>query len=232
MRNATHWTEAIADADLDSALESSPGWLVLEEARYERGFSRSQQTFVDSALASKDTAQALLRAMQTAPCFNRFAALDDLDPRDSKVPVQYRVTQWITEPDGHHQSIDSFDPLAQGIEFPPARPSREVQRVLELTSDEDMRVWRDADGTDVMRVWEWQDLDDRRNERGSHGYRIALAQDQLPKILEKLGKCLLVSVSIKRDEEDHSRESKGRRDHVEPTFKFYLHDLDGSCRTV
>jgi hypothetical protein len=137
----------------------------------------------------------------------------------------------MTTPDGGDQSIDSFDALAQGIEFPPARPSREVQSVLRLTADEDMRVWRDVDGAEVIWVWEWQDLDDRRNERGRHGYRVALALDQLPRILEKFGKCLVVSVRIKRDEKNHSGESKSRRNHVEPAFRFYLHDVDGSRRT-
>lgn len=224
------WRNSVSRRDLNHQLAPSAGWLVVAETRHESGAGRRQTIHISSVLVPRSTGHALLRAMQTASRFMGFPSTDDWDSRH--VPTRYRLSEWVLWPEGNGGSLDSYDPLAEGVEFPPYRPSAWVAEELGVEPDTDMRVWIDGSDRELFWSWDWAVEADSSLDNSNHGYRLAVAERQLSEILTKLDKCLMIAVNVDRTERVYERGSGEKEKYGKSAHRYYLFDIDGSRNTI
>jgi hypothetical protein len=149
----------------------------------------------------------------------------------------FQLTGWIVDPDGH-EGMDSKDPLAAGIKYPPYMPSDEVIDLLRLEPDADMREWTRAGGV-ALRSTCWDDTSATSSDRvtGTQGRRLAIQRDALQELLDLAGRSLIVEVMIDRTHKDHEQSYTigSRQDDDESlppserSYKIYLFDDSGGC---
>jgi hypothetical protein len=144
------WELSLSAGDFETCLSADDGWVTVWEASTEQHYDQSQDIQVSSALADTVHSRALAAALQTADSYHGFRLPTTGDGEYTFDESGYRLTGWIATPYAR-DGLDTYDPLAARITFPPPRLSRELATQLGLTADEDMREWRRGD-TVVIRA--------------------------------------------------------------------------------
>ncbi|WP_143445429.1 hypothetical protein [Janibacter indicus] len=214
-------------------LQPKPGRLSVSAYRSTQDRGRNETVHVTSALVAPTSARSLLRALQTAPEFRAFRLPNASDREFSSMIAGFELNGWIEE-HGYSEGLDSMDPLARGIHFPPQRPSSAVRALAELSPDPDMRIWRNADGHVVFTSHVWDESDGGRGVHGSSGYQLLIERSSLSALLQMLDRWLIVEVQIKRHVDTSERRLYGVEtdDHewmpyLEPYTKYFLIDGEG-----
>ncbi|MEU5370598.1 hypothetical protein ABZ362_16735 [Streptomyces sp. NPDC005951] len=226
--NSRHFSERLVAAD---------GWVTVWESSDDAGYEAEQSVLIRSALVTPERARALVLALQTAPSYMGYR-IPDANDSDYQFDVQgFRLTGWIVDPDGR-EGMDSKDPLAAGIKYPPYMPSDEVIDLLGLEADADMREWTRADDI-ALRSTCWDDTSTTGSDRvtGTQGQRLEIQRDALQRLLALGGNSMIVEVMIDRTHKDH-KQSYTTRSHQnddeslpprERSYKIYLFDESGRC---
>ena len=157
----TTWPFEINVTMLRDELHPEPDRLTVSAYRSVQDYSRTETVHVNSALVAPSSARSLLRAMQTAPDFRAFRLPDASDREFTSSVAGFELTGWIEE-HGYAEGLDSKDPLASGMHYPPQRPSRAVAIAAGLRPDSDMRIWRSEDGHVVFASKVWDESDAER----------------------------------------------------------------------
>jgi hypothetical protein len=203
------WELSLSAGDFETCLSADNGWVTVWEASTEQHYDQSQDIQVSSALADTVHSRALAAALQTADSYHGFRLPTTGDDEYTFDESGYRLTGWIATPYAR-DGLDTYDPLAARITFPPPRLSRELATQLGLTADEDMREWRRGD-TVVMRSTDWDDSDGRRENSpgGPSGHRLEIRQDILAELLRLTDSHLIVTIMIDRNYSQRWRRQDG-----------------------
>ena len=226
-----HWIYGITSARFSQELFPSPDQVVVWGSRSVDYYSTNERVGIHSALVAKNTAPALLKALQTSPDKHAYRIPDTSDKEFSSQVPGFELTGWI-EPHGHDYGRDRQDPYAKSIDFPPVRPTNAMPRLEALVADADLRLWRD--GTNVVFVSiVWDDYIDVRHTTGSSGHTLVVDRSWLAGVLDELDRWLIVEVEIQRRSNDTSRSSSKYDDDDEslgflpPYTKYFLIDTTG-----
>ena len=229
----TTWPFEIKAAMFRDELQPDEDHLTVSAYRAAQVYGRSETVLVTSALVARTSARSLLRAMQTAPDFHAFRLPDGADSDFSSTIAGFELTSW-TEEHGHSMGLDSKDPFASGMHFPPERPSTVLTALAELSPDADMRIWHNEEGHVVFSSSVWDESDGGTRPHGAAGYQLVIDRASLPALLRRLDRWLIVEVQIKRDVDtsDLRSHSVGRNDdeqlpYLQPYTKYFLVDLAG-----
>jgi hypothetical protein len=225
------WELSLTADSFETCLLADADWVTVWDDSTERYYDQSQDTRLCSALVDAAHSRALAAALQTAGSYDDFRLPDTADGDFTVDESGYWLSGWITTcyP---HEGIDTYDPLAARIAFPPPRPSQEVATLLGISSDEDMREWRSGD-TVVMRSTLWDDSDDRgeHSPGGPRGTRLEIRRDALCKLLRLTGRHLILTVMIDRSylRRRHSRDGDDseRFPYLEKSYKVFTIGADG-----
>ncbi|WP_315278947.1 ATP-binding protein [Kocuria carniphila] len=214
-------------------LQPEPDRLSISAHRSVQEYSRHETVQVTSALVAPATARSLLRATQTAPDTHAFRLPDASDHEFTSEVAGFELTGWIEE-HGYAEGLDSRDPLASGMHYPPQRPSTVLPALAELSPDADMRIWRDENEHIVFISRVWDDSDGGTSSHGSAGHQLLIDRPRLSALLQRLNRWLIVEVQIRRyvDSSAHRAYDIGRNDdeqvpYLEPYTKYFLVDLAG-----
>lgn len=229
---AWRWSVAADDFILYFSSDESRLLTVWEEsAREER--ARRQDVKVHTALVDRSRSIALMAALQTADSPFDFLIPDAGD--ESEIDSEgYILRGWI-DSDPETDGIDKDDPFGEGIDYPPPYPSAEVQELLGLVPDADMRFWRGSGGAsdpDLV-VSTWNDLDSQRYGRGvgGSGVRVQIRPETLEELLERLSLDLIAKVAIDRKTFDYSGKRTDDADHgmgyIDEYFKIFVYRAGG-----
>ena len=230
------WVSSVPDAHFAQQLLGEDDWVTVWEYSRHSDYRAAETVQIRSALASPDTARALLIALQTAPSAWSLPlpVADDHDGRIGR--GRFELTGWI-EVDHGHDGQDRHDPLAADVSYPPPRPSERISSLLSLATDRDMRTWS-RNGQIVLRSTVWDDTHkSSHRETGQNGDRLEMRREALTGMLAATGCNLIVQVWVDRTVEEHgtsysSRGSEGDDDSQPrrgPSFKAYLFDAAGGC---
>jgi hypothetical protein len=231
------WVWRLNSRHFSERLFSDDGWVTVWEGSDDAGYEAAQRVLIRSAFVTPARARALVLALQTAPSYMGYR-IPDANDSDYQFDVQgFQLTGWIVDPDGH-EGMDSKDPLAAGIRYPPYMPSDEVIDLLGLEPDADMREWARAGGI-ALRSTYWDETSATRSDRviGTQGQRLEIQRDALQELLDLAGRSLIVEVMIDRTHKDHEQIYSIRSDQDddeslpprERSYKIYLFDDSGGC---
>ncbi len=234
------WVWRLNSGHFSERLFSDDGWVRAWESSDESGYEAGQRVLIRSALVTPAKARALVLALQTAPSYMGYRIPDATDS-DYQLDVQgFQLAGWVLDPDGH-EGIDSKDPLAAGIKYPPYTPSDEVVDLLGLEPDADMREWTRAGGI-ALRSTCWDDMSATSSDRstGTQGQRLEIRRDALQGLLDLAGRSLIVEVMIDRTHKAHEQiyTMRSRQDDDESlpprerSYKIYLFDDSGGCEEL
>ena len=228
------WRWQVKASDFAEKLGSGRAGFVTLWQYASEAVERAEQTVtVRSALLSRERARALLVALQTANSSMDFripSAGDDLEQKAG----ENQLLGWVDDEE-QREGIDTRDPLAGGVRFPPPQPSIDICTLLGLQPDEDRRVWT-MGGGDVVGLLSttWNELVDRGHGRevGSAGHRLEVKHDLLTELLVRMAMSLVVEVTIDRDQYDYS--GKGAKYdvasnwYIDRSYKIFIADEHGA----
>jgi hypothetical protein len=226
------WELSLTTDSFESCLLAEADWVTVWEDSTERYYDQSQDTRVCSALVDAAHSRALAAALQTAGSYDDFRLPDTGDGDFTVDESGYRLSGWVTTR-YPREGIDTYDPLAARIAFPPPRPSHKVTTLLGLSSDQDMREWRSGDAP-VVRSTLWDDSDDRgeHSPGGPRGTRLEISRDTLGEFLHLTGSHLILTVMIDRSYLRRRRTQDGddseRFPYLEKSYKVFTIGADGT----
>lgn len=227
-----HWIYQISFDRFREELFPSPDEVVVWGYRSVDHYSRNERVSITSALVAPDTAQALLRALQTSPDKHAYRIPDTTDETYSSRVPGFELTGWI-EPHGYDYGRDRQDPYAKSIDYPPIRPMSSIPPLDSLVPDADLRLWRDAKSIAVISI-AWDDSD-KRQSTGSSGQTLVFNRSWLARMLDKFDRWLILEVEIQRRSDDTSSRRSKLADYEErlgfssPYTKYFLIDSTGEA---
>jgi hypothetical protein len=141
------WRTTFHNQDFLNSIKLEHGnnvWLNIKGGWTERHNSRYETYSVSSALVSKETSDALLRALET--CSNRhdYKLPDYLEERVEIDSGIFKLKGVIDNPDSL-KGIDEFDPYAANLSYPPFSFGEPFLKDLGLTSEDDGKTWCSSD---------------------------------------------------------------------------------------
>ncbi|MGN4111526.1 hypothetical protein ACS0X5_21215, partial [Burkholderia gladioli] len=225
------WCWSITADYLDRQLLTDDGLQVLW-GYWSSGRGDSEETVsVRSALVSKNNAEALLAALQTAPRTDN-PYLPSSDRREFPGTGTFGLTGWIAswnEP----AALDEFDPWADKLEYPGPRPAPSIVEKLGLSPDLDSRHWTSASGS-VLRSESWSRVDGLGRERENiSGNRLSCGHSFLLDVLKAHPQnCIVLSVSVRRKPPRSNSSEEEFEPRPWPYVRYYLLGDDGIARSL
>lgn len=196
---------------------------------------RMQSVNVSSALVSPDKSSALLRALGTAKDVHEYVLPSAGSDMEIDKPG-FALKGWIVDR-SRDQGLDGHDRWAGDIRFPPPMPARYIVDLMNLETDSDRRLWKDAERAVVMTSQVWGHYDEaKRQERGNpeRGARLQASLCFMKAVLAKLGRDLIIEVQIDRCRRYQPYESGigDDKERVPAKARLYLLGPDGQFRTL
>ncbi len=231
-----NWIKGIKDTALNQLLfddAKGDSWLYVRGGWSERNSERSEYFSVDSALVSKGTSHALLRALQTCS-----------DPHDYKLPSYgetdmeidsgpFSLKGWI-EDDSISKKLDQFDPYGDQLDFPPYQIGAEIADRLQLSTDAAGKSWY-LPGSDkaVASSETWSSyLEDRSEYPDQAGKRIGVSKTVLQKLCAVLDCALILRVGIHREMNYKYRKEAEGKSYSNLQYKIFILSEDGTIKGI
>jgi hypothetical protein len=224
----------VTEGDFEETLRSSDGLNLW--GHWTQANDRTEQSIsVHSALVCAEKSEALLRALATSNNVYHYGiprADDDLEIDEAG----FELKGWVVN-ETNGARLDEQDRWAGGVSFPPAGPAAFIVELLDLTTDSDRRLWRNAEQAWVMETEVWGYYDEARSHERSNpnrGNRLKVSMPFVTKMLAKLNRDLIIEVQIGRTRRYQPYErSLGDDDERVPTqAKLYLLNRDGKISTI
>jgi len=174
---------------------------------------RQQEISVRSALVSKSTASALVRALQSheGRYYHRLPYSDEQDNDISN--GNYILRGWIFELGRDEEGLDKFDWWAADVGHRTLAPSENIVALLGLEADATGRTWQ-LDGTVACVSEIWSERSPDEDGRHDHGRRVIAHPSLIDALLKETNMSLVVEVRAERrraySRYDSLRESEGR----------------------
>jgi hypothetical protein len=229
-RNLDEWRWSPQPMDFDRYLGRTSSRLHLWGSWSACTGRRQEIVGISSALVSRERSNALLRALQTAN------NADDYRIPDAEDELQidhgaYQLKGWILErhPDS---GLDSLDPWAGDIRYPPIRPSETIARILPIESDGEERSWKLSGTKDEVILCEiWgQSMPSDDDEGVQAGRRLTVSLGYLLELLKLLNHDLVVKVQVKRSILRGNEENE--IGYIWPYTRVYIIKPDGHIGTL
>jgi hypothetical protein len=236
------WVERIKNEDflLELGLTDDNRMLIIGTYHDTRSQAFRQEVRVKTALVSPETAQALVRALQSVD-----------DPWDYKIPSAgdelldtppYQLMGWLVDVE-HNLGIDERDPFRYKIRAVEQAPSDKTKAALGIEFlYADTAKWVNRSSQEVVFIYEaWGDnREDEREESlrysdsvRSHGWRLQIDRSALSKYLKKVKLDLIVEVEITRRKNGYEYSYNDQEKSQEARYdKILLFRRDGTFEDV
>ncbi|WP_268125464.1 hypothetical protein [Roseivirga pacifica] len=227
------WRTEINDQDFLNGIQINDleDWIVVKGGWTERDQTRSETYTVSSALVSRSTSEALLKALAT--CSN---------PRDYKLPDyeedimeinfgRFKLIGWVHNPYSS-KGIDQFDPYGDGIDYPPFAPGEIFLEKLDLSQDSNGLIWYSAGNDQVLKCDAWSGAPDGYDEEPSQsGMQLSASLTLLKKLCQAYDCDLIIDVNISRDILYKYRSDDNKYEY-RTHHKIYLYTADGRFKSI
>lgn len=223
------WYWSVAATYIDQKLLTDDGLIV-----FWGDWTAGHEDFIEtvsirSALASRNGAEALVAALQTAPELGRFV-LPDEDDREQLELGPLKLTSWVSDR-SISARLDEGDPWSRGLQYPGPTPSHDATARLGLNSSADGRTW--TAGPDcLLRRETWTHIQGYGREAETvAGSRLSATRGFLKRLLESYPSDRpVLSVSVRR-------RRSGRRSGDPETYRslyvrYYLMGADGVAHSL
>lgn len=228
-----NWLFSIVRSDFEDILAPSSTTLRVWARREVVSRTRSLDSSVRSALVNPAVADAFLRAVRSASSTTPMMMPSATDYEASDLG-RFSLKGWIDH-GGESVGVDTQDPFASRIGYPPSRPCKQIVDKYGLNETEDLRAWT-RDGRAVMQsvVWDERDEVGQGDMIGSAGDELTVDSEFLSEVLATEGRCLLVQVTIhpyshhrRRGVRSPFHDDDGDPSYVEASTMYYAIREDG-----
>jgi hypothetical protein len=229
-----NWRTDIQEQDFLDALvhtEHDETWLHVKGGWTERSDSKYESYSISTALVSRETSEALQRALATCS-----------DSRDYKIPDfeegsmefdsgKFQLKGWIHNPD-HNNGLDERDPYGNNLEQPPFSLGKPFLDKLNLTIDSEGKRWTDEKGRLAMKCDTWSSnpigYDKEVNQKGM---RLSASLQLLKRLCRAFDCDLIIEVNVSRNI-DYKYQSNKEEYKYATHHQIYLLSADGRLRTT
>ncbi|WP_411562214.1 NACHT domain-containing protein [Pseudomonas shirazensis] len=219
------WCWRVTAEYLDRQLLTDDGMHVFW-GHWSTGEQQNRETVsVRSSLVSRNGAQALVAALQTAPQLDGFT-LPSADHHESLKIGDFSLKGWVSHR-GDSLGLDEYDPWAAEIGYPAISPGSAAIDDLGLRTSADGRWWLSEFGG-KMRSESWaQTLGYGRETELMKGTRLSGDSACFQSLLQRYPlHCLIISVSVKRIPPRNRKKGDEFEPYPAPYVRYYLMDHD------
>lgn len=232
-RNDT-WLSNITEDDFIDGLKTKNAgdlWLNVKGGWNEKNNGRTESFSIFSALVSKKTSGALLRALATCN-----------DPYNYKLPAYgesdmeidddtFVLKGWIKER-SLSSRLDKSDPYANDITYPPYSLGDKIIELTDLTVANDGKLWYDNETHKVSLICEaWSSHRQGRDEEPDQsGITLKATLSFLIRLCQTFDCDIILDIGIHR--EIYSKYDRKDREYTQPQHKIFILSADGKLKTT
>lgn len=229
-----NWRTDIQGQDfLDAFIstEHDETWLHIKGRWTERRDSKYEKYSVSTALVSRETSEALQRALATCSDSSDYK-IPDFEERSMEFDSgKFRLKGWIHNPD-HNNGLDERDPYGNNLRQPPFSPGKPYLDKLKLTVDREGKKWTDGEGQLAMKCDTWSSNPiGYDKEVSQEGMRLSASLKLLKGLCEAFDCDLIIKVNVSRNIDYKYQSNKEEYKYV-THHQVYLFSADGRLRTT
>ncbi len=229
-----NWQSSIVEEDFLNCLKDNDSknfWINVKGGWSEKKDERTETFTISSALVSRCSSDALLKALATCD-----------DPYDYKLPYfgeddmeidsdMFTLKGWINERSSS-KGVDEFDPYADHVDYPPYSLGNMIEEKLGLIVSEDNKFWQIAGSNEIALICEtWSSYRESKDEEPNQsGMRLNANLPFLKQLCKILDCDMIFDVGINR--EISTRYSSEKREYSKPKHKIFILSADGKLRTT
>ncbi len=223
-----NWEKNVEDHQYDKAvgfLTDSETNFIVPYGSFTRYFGKNYESVsISSALVSTNTAESLLRALQTTEnCYDYHIPLEG---EEAEVHVQnFELIGWLKTKYSENDEIEKNDPFVNQIDKNIVLFGKEVEDLFNIAYSDDLKVVTHNDRI-VARFSNWNDLKDHLHygELKSAGNTLAVEKSFITDFLQKRKMCLIIKCHISRkfDDRDRHRSSEENK-YIAKLYLIYPH---------
>ncbi|WP_029034556.1 hypothetical protein [Salinimicrobium terrae] len=229
-----NWRTTIQDHEFLKGIMGSRGketWFNIKGGWTERHNSHYESYSVSTALVSKMTADALMRALSTCSDCHDFKIPDYKENRVEIASGIFKLEGWILDLD-FRKGLDELDPYGKDIGYPPFSLGEKFLKRLNLHSDNDGKTWYFSEGAIGLKCDTWRsDLEDYDEEPEQHGMRLSASLELLKKLCETYNCNLIFEINISRNISYKFRSKDDKYEYL-THHKIYLLSADGRLKST
>lgn len=232
-----NWKTDISDNNFYEVLLTDDGgaeqWLNVQGGWEEKDSERTESFSIFSALVSRSTSGALMRALETCS-----------DPHDYKLPYyeegdmeiesgSFKLKGWIMD-DSVSKRLDEYDPYADNVDYPPYVVGGDFVSRLNLSVESDGKLWYlPTSSHPALKCEIWSSHRDDRDENPNQaGKRLKASLQYLKHMCSTLNCDLILEVGIKREINYKYRSREDKYEYSKPIHKLFILSSDGELRTT
>lgn len=208
-------------------------WLNVHGGWEEKDSERTESISIISALVSKESSNALMRALETCS-----------DPHDYKLPYyeegdmeiesgSFELKGWIKD-ETASKRLDRYAPYADNVDYPPYKVGANIVNKLNLSVDSYGKVSHLP--TSLYPALQCQIWSSHRPDRDENpdqaGKRLKASLQFLKHMCSTLNCDLILEVGIKREINYKYRSGDGKYEYSKPIHKLFILSSDGELRTT
>lgn len=231
--NYEHWRTDIQDKDFLKSIKvkyENELWLNVKGRWTESHNTRYETYSVSTALVSKETSDALLRAL-TACSNPHDYKLPDYEEVDIEIDSEAFQLKGLVNDSYSREGIDKFDPYSDNIYYPPFTFGESFIKALDLFPDSEGEILYFSDGGRALKCVTWssnQKNYDKSPEQS--GMRLSASLSLLKKLCQVYDCNLIIEVNISRDIEYQYRPDDYK--YLNPNHKIYILSANGKLKSA
>lgn len=210
--------------------QDKKAWLTVTGGWEEEFNSRRETYSVRTALVNPETADALMRALETCADAHDFK-LPDYNERNMEIEHgPFTLKGWIQDR-SLSADLDEYDPFAEDLPFSYLRVGDEIEQQLHIVPAKNGKEYiREANGEIVVFTRQWASVkEDQNKEPEQQGSRMNCSLDFLQDLCKALGKEIIIEVQVDRNMNYSYR--SGLEDKCQPaTHKIFILSANGELR--
>lgn len=227
------WRTSFKDQDFLNSVKSRNGtevWLNIKGGWTERHSSKYETYSISTALVSKESSEALLRALETCSNCRDYKLPDYQEERVEIDSGIFRLKGFVDNPDST-KGIDEFDPYATNLSYPPFSLGEPFLKDMGIKSDDDGKTWYKSNGDVALRCDTWSgNIQGYDEEPEQSGMRLSASLSLLKELCKMYDSYLIIDVNISRDIAYKYRPDDHK--YLGPSHKIYLLTEDGRLKST
>jgi hypothetical protein len=227
------WRTNFQDQDFLTSIKSKNGneaWLNIKGGWTERHNSKYETYSISTALVSKETSEALLRALESCGKCHDYKLPDYQEENVEIDSGLFRLKGFIDNPDSS-KGVDEFDPYAANLSYPPFSFGEPFLKDLGLLSKDDGKTWCFSNGQLALKCDTWSGkIQGYDEEPEQSGMRLSASLSLLKELCKTYDSHLIIEINISRDIAYKYRPDN--HEYLSPTNKIYILTADGRLKST
>lgn len=230
--NNDGWRTDIQEEDFLNSIKFNRNekvWFNIKGGWTERHNSNYETFSISTSLVSKETANALQRALTTSSSCHEYKIPDYEESRVEIDSGKFRLEGFITSPE-LSKGIDQVDPYGVNINDRPFSFGKPYLNKLDLSEDIEDKSWKTGNGEVVLKCDTWNsNLQGYDHEPNQSGTRLSASLELLIRLCKIYDCHLIMSVQIARDIDYKYRSNQIDYEYIK-NHRIYIITEDGEIK--